>query len=884
MQQRSLENIIKKCDIYFDGSLISKERIIKKYAEFLVSSFNHKDRIVGITLHTGSMCFDIISFLTVALECLALDNTKSEDIVGLLEVGDKVLYGEKKQERYIWRGFADKDCTPILQASQTDKGFYAVLEQPSSGIIYTPQTRWHLITPYYGDAQATDGRGLRRRTNNRADFLSDIFNISPTQIPGITGVSAVIVTERNVFKRIVDGLTITYDKGNSIALLDIVTASYFTDNGEEYQYGGNPGKNEPVLKITGKISTARDLVLNKRGNQAVGLMVMGSAGMIRIGSELSDLLSRKSLHFTHLSMNMDLEDTEKIIDLCGESSVFACTKEFLLQNSLPIQQKNTLTKELDRQIENIINNNVSPVIVDGNCSWEEYRKVKESLFIIRKSEWDNEEKDKFIINAHALLNLFMSAVFPIGILEETIKKGKLISGIISPLVRIQNLWRIAESAGAVVEHCIYVADLLDKLYKANLSECPKYNVLKQQLNASAERKIAVVVPKAYYIDILYDDELINNNYITVVTANRFNNIEQFDEIIAVGDFTGKRFDPLKCYAAIEISVLLYECETHSFRLRRDKNRNFERKLNSKTGIIEEVFEDDAENAIVAYAPNYEVEMCAEQSLDLEQYIGRLSTFDIKKYAVTTSDSVDSAQTSEVCIAGRFIGGEQILFSKYYEAVVFNAAKGIVEEIKADNLAAGDMIVFARRDGYTQNMVDYIYESLQTSGKLNNEIIEATEKSLYWKEALREYMTINHLSYRGIADELRVFGSTLQEGTIRQWLHEESHIVGPRDERTFKQIAELTKDKFLLEDTHEYFEACRTVRYQRKEILKLIGKAIVDKLSGNKPMKSSMFEVVYNNVENLSETFELESITVLEEPIAVPVNIINKPIMEWEELT
>ena len=122
---------------------------------------------------------------------------------------------------------------------------------------------------------------------------------------------------------------------------------------------------------------------------------------------------------------------------------------------------------------------------------------------------------------------------------------------------------------------------------------------------------------------------------------------------------------------------------------------------------------------------------------------------------------------------------------------------------------------------------------------------------------------------------------MQEQGIRQWLVSDSHIVGPREESTLRQIAEMTQDPDLLSDVSGYFNACRTVRRQRIKILELIAKAIEDKLSGNQPPHGSELEIVYNNVENLSETLELEVITLLDEGVSVPINLINKPITDME---
>jgi len=285
---------------------------------------------------------------------------------------------------------------------------------------------------------------------------------------------------------------------------------------------------------------------------------------------LADLLGRKSLKFAHIAAGIDSECAEGIIESQEDALVFACTTEFLLQNSWPTQVKNTLTIELDRQIENIVNNSVTTIVVDGGCSWEDLRKVREALFIIRKSEWNDTAKNNFLITSHSLLNLFTTAVFPIEVLEKAVKDGKLITGISSPALRIRELWNLADNSEFVKYQCAYVADVLERLYESGFKRCPKQDVFKRHLDFSVGRKIAVIVPKAYYIYILSEDETLNRKDVTIVTANRFDNTDRYDEVIVVGDFSGKRFDPLKCRAAADITVLLYECETHRFKHKKRK--------------------------------------------------------------------------------------------------------------------------------------------------------------------------------------------------------------------------------------------------------------------------------------------------------------------------
>jgi len=869
--QQVLFRLTENCDIFFEDSLISKELIIQKYADFFAASISSKERSSSVALHTGSVCFDIVTFIMAALACVSMDETDADEIIATLQDGDMVLY---KNERYRWRGIEMMNDRLYLKLEQDGRRGNGV---STNWCPY--ETSKGFVKPYNGTSDVTDGRGIRKKKSNRTDFISYITGKPISEIPAITGVSAVVVADRASFDRIQKGLRIDYD-GKSISLLDIVPASYYTDGDEPYQFGSNPSKAEPVLKIAGKVSVARDLVLDKHGNRAVGLMVIGSETASKGSSELEDLLGRKSLKFTHISMSIDSENAEEYIGEDENSVVFACTKEFLLQHSKPTIVSNPLTLELDRQVENIVNNEVTTDVIDGGCSWDVYQKTRNALFVLRQSDWDEDRKKNFIVPAYSLLNLFTTAVFPMESLESAVANGELQLGVASPSAKISELWKAAESSGSFESQCIFVADALDDLHRSILKDSPKYQALRELVTNLIGEKIPIIIPKAYYADILKKEPLFSSKHIYIITANRFDASQSYDKVIVVGDFSGKRFDALKCRAAADIIVLLYECETHWFKRRKRKTLKFEKKLNLISGLnadsnesdIEEV-EDDDET----------VERFEGESLDLEEYIDTISVFDIRKFVAEVTGSDGNAPMSEVTVIGRFTSNEQIMFSKYYKAVVYNPsnAKEPIAETDVDKLSAGDRLVFTKRDDFTRNIVDSIFEVLQTSGKLSKDVLDATEKAQWWKEVLRDYQQRNNLSYRQLAKQLNGFGCTVQEQGIRQWLVPDSRIVGPREEATLRQIAEMTRDSYLMNDVSGYFNACRTVRRQRKKILELIGNAIEDKLSGNQPPHGSELKIVYDNVENLSEILELEVITFLDEGVSVPINLINKPITDME---
>lgn len=862
--------MLDKCDIYYEDALISKESIIERYIEFFDNVFAGEKHSVNFALHTGSICFDIISVVAVTLGCLSYNLWTNDDIISRLQIGDMVMYENK---RYRWKGLEDGNGIKYMVLGQDAKGKNGESIRKVSFKRYK-----HLVKPYYGTSSLTDGRGVRKSKTNREEFLSHIFDIPIADVPSLINVAVVIVSNRGDFSEICKHLSIVYGEKNRIGLLDIVPAAYYTGQ-EEIQFGTNPTKAAPVLKIAGKMSVARDLVLDKYGNKVVGLLVNGIHSLAENSSELDDLLRRKSLRFVHITSLLNVDTSDRILDMYEEANIFACTKGYLSKSTGEIKCANPFTVELEKQIDNIVNNTVSSILVPGGWTWDEYRRIKDTLLLIKQSNWISEQKNEFILSAYGLLNLLTTSVFSMHQMENLVTNLKIGATVLSPKERIDKLWDIADKASVVEELCITVINDIEEKYYEFMDQSPKALAIKEYL-AKHSGKIAIVVPKAYYAEMLVMTGVLKDNDASVicVTANRFDAAHEYESILVVGDISGKKFNPLQCHSAKNIDTLLYECENKSFGYRKKKKDKSEKRLNSKICGIRY----SEENSEDLYADKEE-EITVQKFSDLEEYIEKLNVLDIGRFIESGLVSNSNSPTSEVKHVGVFVTGERIFFSKYYTAVVFDYEAGSVTEKAVDKLLPGDFLVFTRRDDYTKNIVDFIYEKLLDTGKLGTKVIEASEKAEYWKDALRRYKRQGDYTYSDIAKKMRRAGSSLQEATIRLWLVEDSHIVGPRDIETMGYIARVTQDRKILSDIVGYFEACRVVRRERRTILDLIGKAINNKLSGHIPQEGSVLEVVYNNVDNLSETLELEDIIELHESTNVNINLVNKPITEAEVL-
>ena len=872
MNQKIFEILVNECRIMYGKQDISGDEVLEQYTKFLAEGFFSDDRKVLFTLHTGSLCFDIISILIALLECIYRDIVSDKNSNVDYQTRDIVVYN---QQRYKWVGIEERKISDTSQPRS-----YCVLMQDGKGknaptYTYVGEKSKHLIKPYYGSSVRTDGMGLRKKESNREDFLSFLFDIPVNEIPAEVNESAVIICDRDNITDIIKNVSIRY-KNQTVHLEDLCPSSYFASTGEEYQIGPNPLKLLPVIRAVKTISTARELVLD-RDNNVKSLVVIGASSRDTENTELEDLLNRKALRHINISGILNSAFGNFALNHSEENTIFACMKAFLNQFKIEVNEyESPLITELHNQEQNIAYSTFSSEIVDGGWTWNKYKEIRNKLNGIKNSSWEEQSKKQFVITAYSLINLLNSAAFPMEYMESAIKNNRIHAGVVSPKERIEELRNMSDDAGILCDSCLELIDAIELQYQSEYSENQKLIALKNYIKDyfTNESKIAVVVPKAYYIDLL-KPFLISYKMtnVDIVNSNRFNEHKYYDGVLVTGNFRDKVFDPLNCRTAAEVVSFLYDNEKKVFKYKKEKMEETDHKLNSTVGIA--IGNDNTEN--------YQNEQKDEIGDDIESFeesdneIEMMQYFNFDNYLDYQSSSGQSQAFADVTTTATFLTGERILFTKYYKAVVYDSISSKVVEKDPTDINVGDTLVFMSKDSYTKNMVDTIYDQLLNDGVFNQTIVEATEKASYWKNILRDYKENNNLTYRDLANKLRMCGSSVQEMAVRQWISEDSHIVGPRDEKTMVYIEKLTEDAKISVDPSSFFEACKIVRRQRREILKLIGEAITEKLKGNLPKNNTILNDIWENVDNLSMEYEIDSIRNLSDPVSVPIGYVNKPI-------
>lgn len=862
----ALKKILEKCNILLEDELISKELLLRTYADYFLKTIDKEKHNVGIVLHTGSICFDAISIIYALASCMVYNESDAEEIIDSLNVGDRVLYGKKQRSRYVFDGVIDHPSIPNMKCAK--------LSQGEQNTTYVPQTMWRFIFPDMGTSLRFDGRGIRKRSGIREDFYKSVFEYNEADIPPIVDVSVAIVMPRDRAEFLMENIKLKFDD-KEVKPLELITASYFTEN-DEYRFGGNAGKNEANIKFSSKVSVARDLILEKNGNKHIGAIISGNETIYRGQTEIPELLNRRSLQFVYVCMNIDADNVMKIIGEVETPNVFACSKEFLLSYSLPAEREGKYCAQLSKQVDAVVDRDIEPHILMGKFTWDDYKAVKKAILNLKNSEYSSEEKDDFIIQSYSLINLFLTSVFKVSLLEKCIKDGKL--EIVSPQKKMKDLFGVmTKFPQSLQSHAKTILDFLEIAYLFLEESSLKELYLQELLYQNSNKKIAIVVPKAYYAILLREcgfyDLMDDESLLTVVTANRFDNTNLYDHIIVVGNFNGKRFDTFRCRAAQRIETLLYDFESYFFKYKLRAAKKAESVLNSLSytqDFYDSYFEDEN---ITEITDNEIMEISAIDS-EVDEYINRLNevaTFKNIGVALATG----GAATTEVIAVGNFDSGEKVLFTKNYKAYVFDDDNGTVSETKVPDLTEGDSLVFTQRNSDTRDIVDSILSKLVSEEKVSPEIIECYKKSKAWKQQLVDYMQTSALSANRIASKMIANGVQVQEITIKGWLDEDSHTVGPRKMDSIQQIALLVENEEMFENAQIYFDACSTIRKVRREILKQIGEAIINKLCGKAPQENTIIADIYDRIDSIALILRLESITYIERE--VPMNLTNRPI-------
>ena len=860
--------------ICYKGWSIDSVDIIEEYLYFLNNLSKRNKRTVSVVLHTGDISFDVASVTFLAIYELLLNNHDDYDDQYIQPGSLVYIEGEtqikgKNIDLYTYKGIEKIENSDYLVLEKSSKDHY---------VRKLPRRRWeNTIKPYLnnGERALTGSGNLKSKTEKRYKNISSLMGIPFMDVPRILNNSAIIVATKKLADEIVNNVSIENKFSKEVfSFSDLFTASYYGEK-EEVPYRGNVEKSDPTIKFTSKLSVARDLIYNPSSNTPVGVFVLERDGVNQSTSELEELMNRRSLRFFSSSYFLDSEQGYSIIRAHDEIDVFACTKDYVFEHDsfTRPELQNAYEKNFNSRVEIIKKQRVIPVVLGSELTLDEYRAIKKSLKIIKNNGFTNDNSEEFVIQAGALLNLFTTAPFSLQDFEKYLAANAVTASILSITARFNLLTNYAEAwNGLKKEKAIFIIDTLMKLYKEFRFVSPKKTILYGKMISANAGKIAVVIPKAYYESIIkYQWPSLNYNNISFFTPNTFDNTAIYNKILVLGNYHGSRFNQFRCRSAISIEVLIYEFEQKIFNSRLFLANRDEQILNKRIGM--ESYTDNKNE--LSMIPDDDISDLENYDALLFERSEKISIDALKAQAQSSGKGI--GQMINVIGSGCFSDGEVIWFSKHYKATIFDENTGVVSLVPVEEIRPGHTLIFTKRNTLTKDIVDEILEKLIDEKIVNKTIAESYKKVQKWKTALRSYMALNEITYEELGIRLGGEGEPRHFATVRSWIHPFSHIVGPMDIESYRQISLLTQDKEMLEDPEAFRLATKVVRDERRLILKMISQAIIKQLGGAAQNEDSIFRAVYENIDGLSLQKQIESVSIFDHEEEAPISIVNRPI-------
>ena len=183
-----------------------------------------------------------------------------------------------------------------------------------------------------------------------------------------------------------------------------------------------------------------------------------------------------------------------------------------------------------------------------------------------------------------------------------------------------------------------------------------------------------------------------------------------------------------------------------------------------------------------------------------------------------------------------------------------------------------MLLFTKNSDQAKDIVDEIIARLADS---NNAINEAFRKSKHWKQKFFEYKEKYDLSFQDLSHKMTEYGTPKHEVTLRTWLNEESHIVGPREQDAFHQIALICDDEEMLANPESFHEASNTIRSLRIKILKLIGQGVIRSFQDVPDENDILMDIIKDELSELSQIVQIEAISNVSD-IQISASCVNRP--------
>ncbi|MCA1292222.1 DrmE family protein [Paenibacillus sp. alder61] len=859
-----LRSAYDKTSFILDEKYLKKNEFISHYIEVIIGLLSNSNRERGVVLHQGTRVPLYFAIVLAGFKAYLSDDSDNTAFLDDLNIGDLVLYENK---RGIYQG---RDPNGNIIIVNKDRGGISTTN-------YVPITLANKVQPYYGDGKVLDGRGIKRQ-RNVSGIISELFGIKKQEIKSVINKGVVIVCDRFEADEIFGKMGILIN-GKQVKMCELFPAAYITTN-EVYHYPGNVAKADPVIRFVNKISLARELVLEDKG--ICTLIVSDLRYFFNSTSELASIYERSSLKSIILLGEICKGVGSQVINELDNLKPFIWTRDVLANYENGYIQEEYIhdeSKQLQRIINNHINLEQEVIQIEGPFSAEEFLQSKKNLLQLSKQPDESGLLVNIVKRAYWLINLLERSFFPISVMEQMISEGQINApSPNSEFVGLELSQKQYLGTNIAPQLKIIIEEISRKMSEMNYKN-PKFDYLLEKIINSKfdQKKISIICAKAYYQRIFIEAapwhlrDIIQK--IDFFTPNKYDSSKLYHNVYVVGVWDWSRLNPLLISNTRSVSFILYANELNRYHQADKHTKNRLAELNSKNSVLRDNSGSSVYNyEILANSDSEFEEKYIEDQLQTLTEAFSLSIFS-EEYA-TSSSTV--GQSSEIVKIAFLETGEKILFTRFYTAYIYNIDRQLVQETDVNSLNEGDLLVFTSYDSGTRDIVEKIMDIILESDSCSEKFREAYRKSKQWKILLREYINKRHVSYKQLSDIMEKLGATKHEVTLRAWLDEESHIIGPRDIDSYRIIAKILQDPEMLSSPETFFQSSREVRSMRVRVLKYLGKNIIKTHNKKEDVYDEILSLLPIDLTKMSRIVQIEKI-IDTENLLVPSHLANRPV-------
>lgn len=880
MDQEAFLKGLSRCDIFFENEKISEECIVREAIEFFATAFFEPATRRRTLLHTGSIVYDAIAVFLAALADVLVFYVKDDEFLSNLKPGDVVIntrYGKRLRREVIEVNFGEN---------------IKLLEDPKTQCLYTmPWSFTRFLEPNRGKGRRIGGAGLRQAGSRaREEFFEYAFDVKSEDLPRAPKSYSIVVSSHDYAHRLYRGIKIEvksrFGKRATIGLSDIAGGIYVTPE-QNLTLGGALSNDDSVLRFCSSLTLAKEKINESGGNGMASLLVVAPDALMAGDAVLfNKLSSMKKKNFVLTSIPIGSPAVENAIRNVGEGGkLLSHTKHYLRKFPQMLELKQGIVGEIWAQVRSSTNTNIYTEKVNGFLSAEGYTEWRAAVKAFKNVPYEMNAKAAFLDEACGLMSFLKGSVFEMADVDNRIDlvwRGRKLS----PVARLLDLSEISAKYPSEVKVLAdRVVSIIKIAYNGLKTKNEKLTVLERVIADHQGQKIAVIVPqegfKVIFEELGYCRRIRSmGGTLTVATPNSFGrgssrgSQERYDVVVSLGGAEGRRFSPFSCSRANEIRVLLYPVEAKRFIDREKSAINREKVLNNQSSYSDYTAKIESERRS-AYDEESRFE--TELSVFLRDFRAREDRRLAEKYGRLSG----SNRNVNVVKIGTFDSGEKIFFTKFFRPYVMDGDGDELREVELDEIAIGDTLLFTQNNDASKDIVDIMLNDYIASQTSTAHMQEALTKTRRWRQLLRDYSRAECVTAVEIAERMKMFGSTVHEVTVRNWMDEESHLVGPRNKSSLGYIAKLTGDVDLCENVDAYFESCRIVRERRVKLLHELGLLIKGGMASEKFAGKNDISIAAK-VKEMVKLCVLENLTDAPEDLFMNSLYVNHPIISEEK--